>query len=103
MLKYSNGQIVIVFLGQAARLNQDSSRDCHCKSHVGFLIGCSTDRCVDYDSTDIPTTCGVNLVDAAAQVSLPTKQPVILKLPSQSKANEKALTTLSANNSPVVL
>ena len=45
----------------------------------------------------------VNLVVAGAQVGLPTKQPDVLKLPSQSKANKKALTTLPANNSPVVL
>jgi len=45
----------------------------------------------------------VNLVVTGAQVGLPTKQPDVLKLPSQSKATSKALTTLFANNSPVVL
>ena len=52
---------------------------------------------------EVPTSWGVNLVVAGAQVGLPTNQPGVLKLPSQSKANQKALTTLSANNSPVVL
>jgi len=31
----------------------------------------------------------VNLVVAGAQVGLPTKQPDVLKLPSQSKANKR--------------
>ena len=31
----------------------------------------------------------VNLVFAGAQVGLPTKQPDVLKLPSQSKANKR--------------
>jgi len=35
---------------------------------------------------EIPTW-GVNLVVAGAQVGLPTKQPDVLKFPSQSKAN----------------
>ena len=35
---------------------------------------------VDYDSTAIPTSWGVNLVVAGAQVSLSTTQPDVLKL-----------------------
>ena len=35
----------------------------------------------------VPTSWGVNLVVAGAQVALPTKQPDVLTLPSQSKAN----------------
>jgi len=34
---------------------------------------------------DIPTIWGVNLVVVGAQVNLPTNQPDVLKLPSQSK------------------
>ena len=36
---------------------------------------------------EVPTSWGVNLVVAGAQVGLPTNQPGVLKLPSQSKAN----------------
>jgi len=49
---------------------------------------------------EVPTSWGVNLVVAGAQVGLPTKQPDVLKLPSQSKAKQRLL---FANNSPVVL
>jgi len=55
-------------------------------SDVGFLAGCSAEQSVGCDSTVIPTSRGVNLVVAGVQVSLPTKQPDVLKLPSQSKA-----------------
>ena len=58
---------------------------------------------VDYDFTEIPTCWRVNLFVAAAQFSLPTKQPYVLKLPSQCKANSKVLTTISVNNSPVAV
>jgi len=53
----------------------------------GFLLGCGASEFVDYDSTPILTTCGVNLVVAGPQVGLPTKQADVLKFPSQSKVN----------------
>jgi len=38
-------------------------------SDVGSLTGCVTDWSADYDSTEIPTTWGIKLVIAGAQVS----------------------------------
>ena len=49
-------------------------------------IGIEVVKVPVYDSTENPTSWRVNLVVAGAQVSLPTKQPDVLKLPSQSKA-----------------
>jgi len=66
----------------------------------GGIVGTAV---VGYCTVEIPTGWRVNLVVAGAQVGLPTKQPDVLKLPSTSKPNQKAFTTLSANNSPVVL
>jgi len=54
---------------------------------VEFSVGYGANEFVDYDSTPIPTSWGVNLVVAGAQVSLPTKQADIVKFPSQSKVN----------------
>jgi len=42
------------------------------------------------------------VVVARAQVILPNNQPDVMNLPSQCKANLKALTTLSVNNSSSV-
>ena len=39
-----------------------------------FLVGSGADQSVSYDSTEITTSWGVNLVVAVAQVSLRTKQ-----------------------------
>jgi len=55
------------------------------ESDVGFLAGCGSDWWVDYDSAEIPTTGGENLVVVGAQVGLPAEQPDVLKLPSHEK------------------